>query len=228
METLPCFSLDQQSIADEIPALILELYRFGDEFGSTTQAGRGRRDAGNVLPQERFFHILKLLEIACAELDLDFLTKLPLRGPFSRALARALLDSRRERDPYSVACMIIDCDNLHYHNKLGHHIAGDALIRAVANAIRAHIAEINMVARIGGDEFAVFIPRVSLREAETIAERIRMHVANTAGLVADGSCSIGISMSSEKIRTVDTLIKSADAVTFTAKSKGGNFVAVCS
>lgn len=62
--------------------------------------------------------------------------------------------------------------------------------------------------------------------AEIVAERIRLAVERAPGLVTAGSCSIGIAVSSNTIRTVATLMKTADEATFVAKALGGNRIVI--
>ena len=224
METLADHSLMREAnVTDLVPDLLDELAMINDSFVAWAASTQCQNDA-LVKLERRMFAILKLLREAFLELGLDFLTRLPLRGPFCRALARTLEDCQRERDPYTVGCLIIDADDLKGHNALGGHIAGDAFLRAVGQAIRANVAGVNMVSRYGGDEFAVFLPRLDLCSTETVAERIRAAVASTCGLIMPGSCSIGVALSSDKVLSVDTLIKAADDAAFTAKALGGNQV----
>lgn len=96
--------------------------------------------------------------------DTDPLTGLANR----RAMQRTLDDWIRRGAPFAV--IVFDVANLHAKNKADGHQAGDDVLRAVADLIRAETDHV--AARQGGDEFAVLLPDCSLRDTERVRERI--------------------------------------------------------
>jgi len=103
--------------------------------------------------------------------DIDSLTSLLNRGAFTRDLDNALASGA------GGALLFLDADNFKSVNDRFGHAHGDHALRIFANAIRLSVREGDMVGRLGGEEFAVFLPEAGLVEAESIAERIRASVA---------------------------------------------------
>jgi len=95
----------------------------------------------------------------------DPLTGLKNRREFDESLARL------PREPFTV--LAIDVDNLKWLNDDYGHEAGDALLRAVGNALAGLVRQGDVLARTGGDEFGVLLHRVGASEAADIAERMR-------------------------------------------------------
>src|SRR5206468_3983540 len=107
----------------------------------------------------------------------------PLTGLFNpRAfhdrLRQELGRVARYREPLSL--LVLDLDGLKRVNDQFGHEAGDAALRSVAAAIRRGLREIDLGARIGGDEFAVLAPQTGAEAAVVLAERLRALVAKAA------------------------------------------------
>ncbi|HVD86526.1 MAG TPA: EAL domain-containing protein [Solirubrobacterales bacterium] len=155
----------------------------------------------------------------------DSLTGLPNRLSFVDALGEALNRAAISGSP--VGILFLDLDHFKLINdSLGHH-AGDALLRAVAPRLRAHLRPGDIVARFGGDEFGILIDRLADEgEAIAIADRVAAAFAHPFSL--DGvdhfvSASIGVAVSHpSEGRTVNAelLIRDADAAMYRAKEGG--------
>ncbi len=157
----------------------------------------------------------------------DPLTGLYNPRAFHDELSHELGRTARYREPLSL--LLMDLDGLKRVNDQFGHEAGDAALRSVAAAMRSGLREIDLGARIGGDEFAVLAPRTDAQAAEVLAERLRALAAKGG----DGSggrgttISIGIasvSPSTDAPPTAASLMAAADAALYAAKRAGGNRV----
>jgi diguanylate cyclase (GGDEF)-like protein/PAS domain S-box-containing protein len=153
----------------------------------------------------------------------DALTDLP-----NRQLFKILLDHAIEhtKDEQHTAVLMIDLDRFKYVNETMGHQAGDQLLIQVARRLRNVLADNNLLARVGGDEFAIMIENCSHQgEVERIAMRIVSALEGAVDL--DGhnfftTASIGISLYPEHGFDSETLIKNADTAVHQAKDDGRN------
>jgi diguanylate cyclase (GGDEF)-like protein len=144
-----------------------------------------------------------------------------MRTMFERELTRT------HHSKKSLCLMMIDVDNFKNFNDRYGHIAGDRVLAAVADALREFLRPTDLVARFGGDEFAVLLPELKVNQARQTAERIRQQVAalSPPSLSTAVTVSIGIAMRSGD-DDVATLVQRADAAMYQAKEGGRNRVAV--
>jgi diguanylate cyclase (GGDEF)-like protein len=165
-----------------------------------------------------------------AELELahramhDVLTELPNRALFDDRLGLAL--SRLERTGGRLAVMYVDLDRFKALNaRLGHE-AGDRVICRTASRLREAVRPTDTVARFGGDDFIVLCEDVgSAREAERVAERITLAIAEPLAIDGDRlelSASVGIALAKAgEAANADELIRGADAAMGQVKQSGG-------
>jgi diguanylate cyclase (GGDEF)-like protein/PAS domain S-box-containing protein len=155
----------------------------------------------------------------------DSLTGLPNRLSFVDALGEALRGATSSGSP--VGILFLDLDHFKLINdSIGHH-AGDALLRAVAPRLRAHLRPGDVVARFGGDEFGILIDRLA-NEGEALAIADRVAAAFTNPFAIDGvdhyvSASIGVAVarpSDQRPANAELLIRDADAAMYRAKEGG--------
>ncbi|HEX7489296.1 MAG TPA: diguanylate cyclase, partial [Anaeromyxobacteraceae bacterium] len=153
----------------------------------------------------------------------DPLTGLANIRAFRARLAEEVKRALRYRT--SLACVMVDLDNLKPINDQLGHVAGDAAIEAVAEVIRRELRETDFAARYGGDEFVILLPHTSADEARVLAERVQVRLRD-AGPEVDGhaiqlTASFGIAALDE---TPDdpagTLVRRADAALYEAKRAG--------
>ena len=153
--------------------------------------------------------------------DSDALTGLANRRRFDAALDEMLATSAGVgRD----AVMLIDLDRFKAVNDDHGHAAGDAVLVAVAARITGAVREGDLVARIGGDEFAVLAPAVgTVAVARDIADRIAAAIARPI-VVADGrydvGCSIGVRLAPTPGASAGDVLSLADAAMYAAKRDG--------
>ena len=162
---------------------------------------------------ERFEHIGQL-EYAAGH---DSLTGLANRD----RLFEHIEEQRARRDGL-VGVLYLDLDGFKPVNDRFGHGAGDWLLMAVADRLRACVRDEDLVARVGGDEFAVSCPGASVAELVTIAERILATVPEPVALgeirVAVGT-TIGLASAHASECTSDLLVAAADAALVSAKAE---------
>lgn len=171
---------------------------------------------------------LKRTEDALRRLaEFDPLTDLRNRASFSQQLDRALLRQRRDSSD-RVALLYLDFDRFKIVNdSLGHH-AGDALLRSIADRVRASIQPDDVAARLGGDEFAILLRGIDTTErAVQIAERLltvfeKPH--EIEGVQVVSTASIGVAVSNDDEGSAADLIRDADGAMYEAKASGRNRV----
>ena len=153
----------------------------------------------------------------------DSLTDLPNRGLFLDRLGQALRQATRRSEPLTVA--ILDIDRFRDTNNRHGHLAGDAVLQAVAARTRACVREADTVARIGGDEIAILLVGAAQADAESVLAKVV--AANAAPLQHDGvelraTVSIGAADFPNAANEGEALRKHADAAMYAAKAAGGN------
>jgi diguanylate cyclase (GGDEF)-like protein len=110
------------------------------------------------------------------------------------------------------------------------HEAGDAALRHLAKLLRRGLRERDIAARMGGEEFALWLPETALGEAEEVAERIRFAIESTPlpwkGRGIGFTCSIGVAAVPDITGEVENLYGAADTALYRAKDAGRNRVVV--
>ena len=151
-----------------------------------------------------------------------------LSGLLNRAALeeRAVVElARRRREQSSVGMLIIDVDGFKAVNDAAGHHAGDEVLCEVARVLERETREVDVVARVGGDEFAILLPGASTVATEAIAERLRNAVhAALAELGTGLGISIGVAVGPNAGDTLEDLWQAADGAMYDAKRAGGNAV----
>jgi diguanylate cyclase (GGDEF)-like protein len=167
----------------------------------------------------------------CKPLASDFFSSLldPLAGLLNRS---AFFDAfhRTRGKSRAGALLMVDADHFKTINDTFGHLDGDEALKLIANAIGASVREQDIVGRIGGEEFGVWLPAATRQEAHTISERIRASVEGLA-FHPDRShrhpltVSIGVTMTTGQ-RTAPQLLRQADLCLYQAKQRGRNAVVI--
>lgn len=154
-----------------------------------------------------------------------------------RYLQSRLLEelARARRNDATLACLLIDVDHFKAVNDTHGHLAGDMVLREIADRVEGEIRASDVAARYGGEEFALLLPDTRAADATVLAERIRRVVAGKPIVLETGeplpvAVSIGIA-SVQPARTAadlkslgEKLIAEADVQLYRAKTDGRNAV----
>ena len=158
----------------------------------------------------------------------DPVTALPNRRQLLEALTRRLTGP--EGPGRAMALLFLDLDEFKTVNDSLGHAAGDLLLREVARRLSAAVREGDLVARFGGDEFAVLCPGVEDEaSAEVLAQRLLQGVAGSMQLDASEvgiAASLGIVVAGPQHRAAADLLRDADVAMYQAKAAGKNTWAV--
>jgi diguanylate cyclase (GGDEF)-like protein len=150
----------------------------------------------------------------------DTLTGLLNRTAFEEEARRRLSASSAP-----ATLLYIDLDNLKIINDSASHVAGDDMIHAIGGAIGAVVGDDAVVARTGGDEFAILLPRGeagAIVEARRLLAEIEAMRVPWRDQVLTSTASIGVVAATAEERDYDALFSHADAACFAAKELGGN------
>ncbi len=156
----------------------------------------------------------------------DSLTGLPNRRMFESSLSRAV--SRARRGTPAVLLML-DVDNFKSYNDSLGHLAGDQALVNFSLLLRQHVRSGDLLARIGGDEFAVLFEQTDLPEAESVAERMRRAATEEEFVTRSREIGLGISAG---LVLVDGALEAravfdlADVAMYQAKERGRNQVCI--
>lgn len=152
----------------------------------------------------------------------DFLTKLYNRHMFNEYSMQYINMFMRYKTPVSL--IICDIDHFKVINDTYGHLVGDEVLIKIANIIESSTRESDIVARWGGEEFAILLPKTSLDEAIVVAEKIRKNVAVIPhDKVGHVYISCGVAQLEEG-ETQATWFKKVDDLLYKAKESGRNRV----
>lgn len=164
------------------------------------------------------------------ETRLDALTGLPNRRALEERAAGQVRIAHQHGIP--LALLMMDLDSFKLLNDTWGHAVGDRALHAVGDVLlRAARSTGNTVARLGGEEFAMLLPEISVLGAQRIAEHLRAAIAEL--VVLEGTLrvhltiSIGVALLHPGEATWSEMLRRADAALYRAKREGRNRVAVC-
>ncbi|WP_144011183.1 sensor domain-containing diguanylate cyclase [Marinomonas posidonica] len=159
----------------------------------------------------------------------DHLTGLANRGHFFELCEQALNLALTKSSP--VALIMLDVDHFKQVNDLYGHKTGDLVLQALADNGRSILAEEEVLARIGGEEFIVLLPASTLDQAMQKAELLRMKMEHSMVLSCDNqkvyfTVSIGVAYKAAGQCSVDEMLSRADKALYQSKAAGRNCVSV--
>ncbi len=159
----------------------------------------------------------------------------PLTGLYNRRYmvthGEALVDDAASRGN-AFSLLLLDLDHFKSINDRHGHDVGDRVLQELARRLKRHVRRLDIVCRIGGEEFVVLLPGTPMDVAVKIAERIRHAVAERAfdvgtpdaPLQLNVTTSIGVAGFEREDDTLDTILKRADEALYAAKDAGRNTV----
>jgi diguanylate cyclase (GGDEF)-like protein/PAS domain S-box-containing protein len=202
----------------------IEIVPFRDETGAHTHWVVVARDIDERRKAADAIHRLAYY---------DVLTDLPNRRLLLERLDALLLASQGGQ--HWAAVVFIDLDHFKFVNDARGHATGDALLRTVAARLSSMMREGDTVARIGGDEFVVLLPRIAddhegARSAALLhADRLRDALSSAVevdGNRYNASASLGVTLLPHPGQSADDLLREADTAMYHAKARGRNGVAL--
>jgi diguanylate cyclase (GGDEF)-like protein len=156
----------------------------------------------------------------------DALTGLANRRSFELALAREIDRVARSGEP--ALLLTLDIDHFKRVNDTHGHAAGDLVIAAVAHALADTVRPMDLVARVGGEEFSIVLPNCPASFGSQVAERIRLRVSQRPVAISPEesirvTVSVGGAFAPQWVRTTPRLwLDRADLQLYRAKSEGRN------
>jgi diguanylate cyclase (GGDEF)-like protein len=222
---------DPPAVSDDLDALgaelVIPMFYKGEMKGALTLGPKG-----NQLPYVR--SDIELLESLAAQAAIamenaqlyeaavrDSLTGLFHQRYFKLRVKEEVERSRRYGHP--LALLMVDIDRFKRANDEYGHLVGDNIIKGVANVLQQGARMGDVVARYGGDEFAVLLPETSRQTASEVADRLRMQVEKMKIGDLGVTVSIGVASTEAAERSLD-LIRQADGAMYRAKRNGKNRV----
>lgn len=172
---------------------------------------------------------IKVFEKTQQQSEIDELTRLHNYRYFIKSIEHEVSRSRRYRSDLSM--VLFDVDDFKHYNDTNGHLAGNRALRKLAGIIAKAVREVDIVARFGGEEFALLLPETNRQGACTIAERIRANV-EAASFAKGGKQPLKRFTVSGGVATFDfdapdsaTLINESDKALYRAKAQGKNRIA---
>ncbi|MGB6977271.1 MAG: EAL domain-containing protein [Gammaproteobacteria bacterium] len=159
----------------------------------------------------------------------DILTGLANRAVHEDSLNHAIINAKRHQ--YLVALLYLDLDNFKKVNDTLGYIKGDLLLQEVARRLRRTTRETDSIARFGGDEFAIVLPRGKSKEDIIVIAQKILYVISRPFIIEGQefylTVSIGISIYPDDGQDAQTLLRNADMAMYHAKERGKNNYQFC-
>jgi two-component system cell cycle response regulator len=139
------------------------------------------------------------------------------------------LMARLSEGSAATTVMMFDIDHFKQVNDRYGHLAGDDVLRELAKRALHNVRSVDLVGRLGGEEFVVVMPETNLGGATIVADRLRLAVADEPFLVGTGdklpvTISIGLAITGQPEDTLEALLKRVDDALYAAKNGGRNRV----
>lgn len=187
-----------------------------DQFNATLE--------NKIKSRTRRLHIAneKLNRLA----TLDFLTNIPNRRYFF-TMGNKLFETTK-RGKISLSMMILDIDYFKNVNDTYGHKIGDKVLKLVAKTIQESVRKEDIVARVGGEEFAILLNDTTLEITQKISEKIRSNIESSPFIKEDIhinlTASIGITQYSKEDKSLESIYDRADKALYLAKNTGRNCI----
>jgi diguanylate cyclase (GGDEF)-like protein len=178
--------------------------------------------------------VLKLQIIECQGLHQSILEKLqleqlalrdPLTGAYNRRSFEETMNieiSRSQREQTPLSLLFLDIDDFKKFNDRQGHPRGDQALKDLVKSLKEKLRPTDSIFRIGGDEFAILLPKTSASLALEVCNRLRHQTENIYQGPEKITMSIGVSCFPEISTTSTDLIKTSDQALYEAKNRGRN------
>lgn len=205
----------------------------GSRFIADVSMDLARADSGEILAFVEVFEAITAArereEALYRQATRDTLTDVANRGHFGEVAGKEIERALRFHEPLSIA--LLDIDHFKQVNDTHGHGPGDRALIAFAREVEANVRSIDLLGRIGGEEFALMLPRASAGSAAEMLQRLRQVVAAIRVPADDGqvfgfTMSAGVSERRPQARSQQDLLREADAALYRARRKGRNQVQV--
>jgi diguanylate cyclase (GGDEF)-like protein len=158
----------------------------------------------------------------------DPLTRVFNAGAYYRACDQLIHASQRSQQAFAV--LFVDLDHFKSINDTYGHAVGDDVLRTVAQTLQTHVRRSDVVGRIGGEEFSVFLPDTDVRGAQQVAETLRSAIEGidieVNGVRLKITASIGVAAKRFEQETMQAIQQHADEAMYEAKRGGRNRVSI--
>lgn len=170
-----------------------------------------------------------LMDKLSLQANQDYLTNLFNRRFFMEQAEVELARAKRYGKPLSL--LMLDIDHFKNINDTYGHKSGDIVLQKLSGLLLEKLRTVDVVGRIGGEEFAILLPESNLNNAIEVAERLREDTAETevkleGGKIVHLTVSIGIAMLNDRDINLDVMFNLADQALYKAKNGGRNKVCV--
>lgn len=197
-----------------------------DANGSITHFVAVNEDITDRKESEEKIHLLntELEELAIT----DYLTNLYNRRHFMERSTQELKRAKRSKQPLSI--LMLDIDQFKNINDTYGHETGDFALKQVVDTLRSNLRDIDILGRMGGDEFTALLPNTNIQDAFKLAERVRRDMEQTQFQTQGESftiaitISIGVAAFTNKTSNIDDILRNADTALYEAKRAGRNRV----
>jgi diguanylate cyclase (GGDEF)-like protein/PAS domain S-box-containing protein len=177
-----------------------------------------------IVDQKRADEQIRLLNSRLEQMAMtDDLTNLANRRAFFLRGSEAVKRSRRSNQPLSL--LMLDVDHFKQVNDSRGHEAGDQVLKCTAVVLQQNVREVDILARLGGEEFALLLPDTGPGEAAVLAERLRQAVEVMTCPGLEGlhvTVSVGVTACRKDEMDLDEFMRVADAAMYRAKEQGRN------
>lgn len=227
-----------QELSKDLPAIIVS-----GSIGEDVAVQAMKSGAQDYIMKDNLARLVPAIERALADADErlarrqaeetirflayhDSLTKLKNRHEYENRLRQAMQNASHDGIEHTV--LYLDLDQFKIINDTCGHVAGDELLKALADELHSIVREGDTLARLGGDEFGVLLENCSLEHAKVLAEKMLNAVRNFRFVRDSRAFSVGVSIGmvviDEFSLDLDSVMSAADMACYEAKERGRNCI----
>lgn len=219
---------------EEFPVVMVTAMEEREVLRQAFESGANDFVSKPLEPVELIARAQSLLTLRARSVELrrmattDYLTDVFIRRHFMQTSEREVARCKRYHAPLTI-CMM-DVDHFKSVNDTFGHAVGDEVLKIIAACCKNILRELDVIGRLGGEEFAICLPQTSIEEAKPVAERCRKAVEETVIPTEDGQeVQVTISMGLAQWQdgdSLDDILRRADKALYEAKDNGRNQVMI--